>query len=540
MFIICTVYFLWVVRELKKAIFWLYLWQLKEYHIGRFLSHFKTQNGKSLILNPWLGLKYLLFFIFIFSILGVFSFFSFFQISVFILGMYVLEGLYSIVVFFKGKAVSPVATKKIAFLSISSSFLIVGYVVSLFFFFTDFTTQTLYLLAFDILTPLIVSFIVLILQPVTVFERNKVIKRATEKREQYPDLLSIGITGSFGKTSTKEFLSTILSKNFKVLKTEKHQNSEMGISRCILNNLDERYDLFVCEMGAYNRGGIKLLSSIAKPSIGIITGINNQHLDTFGSQEKIVETKFELIDSLPYNSGTAILNWDNKLVRDGYHLAMDSVKYSSANKEADLWAEDIVVEKNFLSFKACCKDGDSAQFKVNVLGKHNISNLLAAIGAAKKIGMSMENIAWGAGKIEPWQSGMKHYFGINNLEVIDASYSANYTGVMAHLDYLETLPGDKTIVMLPLIELGKEAKKVHLEIAKRIGEVCGLAVILRKDYFKDMKKEAVKAGIREENFVLLKKPEEMFKKIMDFSYYQQGTILLESRVPEELKKMFLE
>ena len=173
-----------------------------------------------------------------------------------------------------------------------------------------------WLLIFDILTPAIISAIVLIFQPISVFEKYRLIKKAKNKRKKFSNLLVIGITGSYGKTSTKEFLYTILVEKFgkdKVLKTKEHQNSEVGISNCILKELNETYEIFIVEMGAYNIGGIKLLCNIAQPKIGILTGINEQHMATFGSQENIIKAKFELINSLP-EDGLAILNWDNNFI----------------------------------------------------------------------------------------------------------------------------------------------------------------------------------------------------------------------------------
>ncbi|GAI48689.1 unnamed protein product, partial [marine sediment metagenome] len=152
--------------------------------------------------------------------------------------------------------------------------------------------------------------------------------------EQFKNLLVVGITGSYGKTSTKEFLATVLSKRFNVLKTKEHQNSEIGISRCILNELKPEHKVFIVEMGAYGKGGIKLLCDIAKPKIGILTGMNEQHLALFGSQENIIKTKYELIENLP-SDGMAIFNGNNKYCSELYGKTNISLKKIT---NYDIWA----------------------------------------------------------------------------------------------------------------------------------------------------------------------------------------------------------
>ena len=147
------------------------------------------------------------------------------------------------------------------------------------------------------MTIILIPLLILSFQIPSALWRKNLINKAKQKRLKFKNLLVIGITGSYGKTSTKEFLATILSEKYKVLKTKEHQNSEVGVSQCILNDLKPEHEIFVCEMAAYNRGGIKLLCDIVKPKIGILTGINEQHMATFGSQENIIKTKYELIES---------------------------------------------------------------------------------------------------------------------------------------------------------------------------------------------------------------------------------------------------
>lgn len=426
---------------LKLFLFWLWLWQLKEYHLGRFLAHFQEGQAVKKILSSLWRLKY------------------------------------------------PKFTKKILII------LFVGLFLSTFAILNEY-----YLSVY-----LLIIFVPLFFQIITVIWRKGYLVKARKKREKFKNLLAIGITGSYGKTSTKEFLYAILNSKFpnKILKTKEHQNSEVGISQCILNNLRPEHEIFICEMGAYNRGGIKLLCDIIKPKIGILTGINEQHMATFGSQENIIKAKYELIESLPQD-GIAFFNGKNKYCLD---------LYNKTNVEKYLY-------------------GQNASF----FGEENI---LGAMTVAEKLGMTKEEIKLAVGRIDNKMPGVSIKKGINGLTIIDATYSANPDGVMANLEYLKKFSEKKIIVMPCLIELGSASKEVHQRIGKKIAEVCDLAIITTKDRFKEIK-DGVKAKqsskeTRLQNILLLENPQKIFEKITSFA--REGAILLESRVSVKLIRL---
>ena len=490
MFLFFVLSFFWFLRTLKAVLFWIYLWQLKEYHIGRFIDHFRTKKGRELLFNKLAGLKVLL-------ALGLFvsSLFVFFALIL----LYFLEVLKGFIDIFRKGIKRPVLTKKTILL------VLVGAWVGLVFFFLVFRFSgnlpiaVLALLLFDILFPIVISAVVLLLQPLAVLGRNRIIKKAKKKREQFKNLLVIGVTGSYGKTSTKEFLATILSEKFKVLKTKEHQNAEIGIARCILDELDESYEVFVVEMAAYNRGGIKLLCDIAKPKIGVLTGINEQHMATFGSQENIIKAKYELIESLP-EDGVAFFNAKNKYCSELYEKT--KIKKFLYGKEAELMGTE---------------------------------NILGAAVVARELGMAQEEISRIVEKIKNKTGGFQLKEGINGLKIIDATYSANPDGVMVHLEYLKSFPGKKVIVMPCLIELGKSSKEVHKRIGKKIGEVCDLAIITTGDRFKEIQAgvKMAEARPRPVEVLFMGDPKEIFKKIK--STTKPGdVVLLESRVPSKL------
>jgi len=544
-----TVLFFWFFKEIKSFLFWTYLWQLKNYHIGRFLAHFDTYSGKKIFNNLVSYLKYVIF-IALFLMMGsaVYTYpkpFNFYLIeySIYIVGLipllfliYCAEGLVAILGILRKRIKVPQMTSKISLL-LPIIFIPLGVITVVFtqIFIDDYLNPSKWIsfdlipfamsiLSFDILTPLIVSFIILLFQPITVFLRNRIIKKAIKKRESLENLLVIGITGSYGKSSVKEFLKFILSKEFKVVSTEKNENSEVGISQCILNEVKEEHEVFICEMGAYNKGGIKFLCNISKPKIGILTGINNQHLATFASQKNIVKAKFELIDSLPME-GLAVLNWDSELIRDNFKSSINNIKYSVSEKQ-DVWAEDIKGGKEGISFKLLFKTGENYDLNLNINGVQNVPNLLAAVAVGRKLGMETEAIVERLKEIDSSVGGMR-FKKFNGFDVVDATYSSNFNGIISHLDYLKNWEGKKILVMPCLIELGSNGRKAHEEIGRKIGEVCDLAIITSRDYLKDLKKGGVK------NIVFMDNGEKIFKKI--YSFAKEGdVVLLESRVPLKL------
>ncbi|MDD2696785.1 MAG: Mur ligase family protein [Candidatus Pacebacteria bacterium] len=478
--------FLWFLRTTKAILFWIYLWQLKEYHLGRFFDHFRTEKGKRLIYNKLNVSKLVL--VFIFPFLPLLIFFL-------LLLFYIAESFKVLVDLLKSQLRKPVLTLKTIFL------ILIGIFIEFLFLFTlslkieDITQFAFLLLCFDVLTPVITSLFVLLFQPMAVLGRNRIIKKAKEKRAKSGNLLVIGITGSYGKTSTKEFLYTILSQKYRVLETKEHQNSEVGIARCLLNDLKPEHEIFIVEMGAYGKGGIKLLCDIVKPKIGIITGVNEQHLATFGSMENLLSAEGggELVESLP-EDGSAFFNGKNKYCRELY----EKTKI-----------------KKFL-------------YGQNV-GLQGLENIEGAKMVAKEIGMTEEEIEKAVNKIENKFPGIIIKNGINGLKIIDATYSANPDSVIAHLEYAKTLPGKKILVMPCLIELGKASEEVHRRIGQKIAQLADLAIITTKDRFKEIQEGAGQKAIFLEN------PEEIFKKIKSFCK-EGDTVLLESRVPIQLIK----
>ena len=278
-------------------------------------------------------------------------------------------------------------------------------------------------------------------------------------------------------------------------------------------------------MGAYKIGEIAEICGIVKPEVGILTGINEQHLDLFGSIENTIRAKFELIEALPEN-GLAVLNGDIKQVcichsdrsergtseRSGgicKHKILISNKgntkhtfYPLTDPSAPIVARDdkcvnLVKVENIKHFSLDnvsdikvyqdCVEFiyKNQKFKANILGKHYIENLLAAIITAEKLGMNLEEISKAVEKIRPSKFMMRKLDGLNNSVFIDDSYSANPDGVIAALNYLDEAYQDyKKIIVFPgIIELGNKSEDVHRKLFNKIGEICDVAYIVNIGYW---------------------------------------------------------
>ena len=296
-------------------------------------------------------------------------------------------------------------------------------------------------------------------------------------------------------------------------------------------------------MAAYKKGEIELLCDIAQPKIGVVTGVNEQHLALFGSMKNLLmaEGGGELSKSLP-KDGTLYVNGDNKYCLYLYkNFAGQKKIYSLSNKmiDSDIWSDSITVHKDSISFLAINKLGDLAHFGVNVLGKQNVQNLLGAILIASELGVNFGDISDACKDISQKSAGATLKKGKHGINIIDSSYSANPDGVIADLEYLSIFPGKKVIVMPCLIELGTKSSEVHEKIGRKMGKVCDLAIITNKDKFKEIEKGFRKTQRYKGKCVLCDKPQDIYSMITLFCK-EGDTVLLEGRIPAKLTKLLTE
>ena len=288
-------------------------------------------------------------------------------------------------------------------------------------------------------------------------------RQAKNKLYGMKDLKRIAITGSYGKTSSKNILNDILNVKFNSYATEKSFNTMNGLMISINNKLDKFNDVFISEMGAFVRGEIKELCDFIKPQYGILTTIGTAHLESFKTRENIQKAKFELIDSLP-SDGIAVLNMD-----DPYQTSYDikssckKVWVSIKDKKADVYASDIKLSGNGTSFKITFKDTkESAVLETKLLGDANVYNILEASALAYNLGMTLDQIKIGVKKIKPIEHRLelKKYGDIN---IIDDAYNSNPVGAKMAVDVLGMMEGKKIIVTPGMVELGEKDYDYNME-----------------------------------------------------------------------------
>ncbi len=524
------IFIFWTTALIRRLFFWVYLWQLKEYHRKRFIDHFRTEKGKKIFQNRTFIIKISLLFL---------SFISNFFVYILFL-IYILEALKTLLGIFRKTILKPIPTLKSSMI-LAASFALAIAVAILFFNTSSFIRV---LLTIDLFIFTFVSIFVFFFSPLTTFFQYRLLKKAKRKRERHKNLIVVGITGSYGKTSTKEFLAQILLEKFKVLKTPKNNNSEVGIAQTILNDLKDQ-EIFIAEIGAYDKGKVKQVCKFLQPQIGIVCGINEQHLSLFGSMENLISSEGgkELVESLPEN-GMAIFNEDSYIIKNSklkiqnYNPKLKNIKFCSVKEKKDIWAQDIRVEKEFLLFKISSRKDEAVEFRVNLLGSQNIENILLAVCCAKELKMSLKEIAPACQKIKPQDGTLRLIKNKNNLNIIDSTYSTNPSAVIAHLEYLKLWKGKKVIVMPCIIELGKYSSKIHQKIGKEIAKVCDLAIITAYEKFEDIKKGAQSQGMDEKNILYLENPIMISKKLKEF-FKDEDIILLEGRPPGGLAKLLL-
>ncbi len=508
-----------LVKIARDGLFYLWLWQIKEYRTDRMRAYLRDEKnvvGKNILY--FVGLAFFTIFYSVVNTVRTIEPYIFgpmksnifhsnqFTVVLYLILLFFVFTFCKILVEIKNKTLKrPKFTFRVLFTLLT---IVVLYSIGVLYWIPASAGMTrplvllslliLHLLLFYFITPFLITAIILFTNPFFNFQKKRIIKKAAAKMRNLKKIKVIGITGSYGKTSTKEFLDVILSKKYKVIKTTGNNNTNIGVARTVLNKVSDDYDYFICEMGAYKIGEIEEICGIAKPEIGILTGINEQHLDLFGSIENTIKAKFELIEALP-ESGLAVLNGDNGYIKSRILNLESGIRNSKLENIVpplkkgargisgiDKKIEDIILYslKNISNIKVTPDYVEfiykNQKFKANFLGRHYIENLLAAIIAAENLGMNLEEISEAVKKIKPSKFMMRKLEGLNNSIFIDDSYSANPDGVIAALNYLDEAYQDyKKIIIFPgIIELGKESKEVHKKLFGKIDRVCDVAYIL--------------------------------------------------------------
>jgi UDP-N-acetylmuramoyl-tripeptide--D-alanyl-D-alanine ligase len=348
------------------------------------------------------------------------------------------------------------------------------------------------------LSPLLLFLANLLLVPVQ-SAINQTYLRQAQRRLHDVEPLVIGITGSYGKTSTKYLLEQLLSGHRRVFKTPLSYNSLMGVCRAINDGLPADCDVFIAEMGAYRPGDIKELCDLVQPTIGILTAIGPQHLERFKTIDNIQQTKYELIAALP-PEGVAILNNDDPRCRvladRTTHVRVMRYGLDRDGQALDVWAENMTMGPEGLSFTMADQQGRQVAAQTILLGRHAILNILGAACAAMALGLSLEDLAKAIRRLPPVPHRLQLMDNGGGVTIIDDSYNSNPIGAMAALEVLQGFRAGRRILVTPgMVELGPLEAQLNEELGAQAAAVCDYVILVGVERTKPLL-----AGLQRKNF----------------------------------------
>lgn len=343
----------------------------------------------------------------------------------------------------------------------------------------------------------VVILAVIILIPVEKAINRRYYNEARDILRSMPDLKIIGVTGSYGKTSTKHYLQRILSESYETLMTPGSYNTTMGVIRTVREMMKPYTQVFICEMGAKQNGDVKEICDLVHPYAGIVTAVGPMHLETFKSIDNVQSTKFELVDSLP-SDGFAVVNDDFEYCANRKVDNVECLRYAVANDDnAAYHAEDVVYSPEGTKFRMVGPEGLDLELSTKLVGECNISNLMAAAIVALRLGVPTEKIQYAVGRIEQVEHRLSIRRTPGAVTIIDDAFNSNPSGSKMALDVLKSFSADgKRIVVTPgMIELGDEQYRLNEEFGKRIADSADIAIVV-SNYNRD----AIVKGIRSTDF----------------------------------------
>lgn len=358
--------------------------------------------------------------------------------------------------------------------------------------------------------------------------KNKSIK----KLESFKSLEVIGITGSYGKTSSKNILGDILNVKYNALKSPKNYNTPFGLMITINEYLTKYHDYFIAEMGACKTKEIKELCDLVKPKYGILTKIGKSHLETFKSVENIIKTKFELIESLPEN-GVGILNADDEL-QVNYELKNNCqiIWIGIENKQkSNIYADNIKLSSKGTTFTVHFKNNKkSIDFETKLLGKANIYNILASIALGDTLGLTTEELVLGVSKVKPVEHrlNIKPYY---DMYLIDDAYNANIEGAKMALDVLNLFKGKKIVITSGIIELGEKAYEINKDLGLYMANNTDIAILIGEKQTKPIYDGLKEKKFNENNIYVFNSIQDGLN-ILNSLKEKETYILLQSDLPD--------
>lgn len=380
-----------------------------------------------------------------------------------------------------------------------------------------------------ILPSLLIYPVAIILMPFEYLIKKKYESEARSILNKHNNLIKIGITGSYGKTSTKNIVTEILSNSYYTLKTPHSYNTPMGITRTLRENLKNTHEVFVCEMGADHVGDITYLMNMVKPKYGIVSSIGPQHLNTFMSIDNIVREKMREIEMLP-EDGVGIINLDNDYIaRYPIRNICKIISVGINNPNSDYLARNIVYSKEGTSFEVTINNEDY-KFETVLLGEHNVLNILLAIALSVELQIEPNKIVEAVKNL----SSIEHRLEakkINGYSFIDDAFNSNPSGCLYALKALSMMPNKRVIVTPGLIDLGEQENRANYDFGKNMLGLVDFVILVGKNQTKYIYKGLNDVNFNLENVVVVDSIYDAFNYV--YSHFSsEDTILLENDLPD--------
>ncbi len=519
---------LWLAQLVRAVLRQGALWQVKEYRPDRLRAHLRLASSRVLVLYPAvLGRALLLAAALLLPQRRG-------AVMLALTALYAATGAQFLLEMGERRVRRPVPTSKALGIMCTALLLLVGAFVALVRFGVH---ASVAFQALDLALPFVVGGLVLAAAPITAGRRAATVRRAAAHVRSIKHLITVGVTGSYGKSSTKEFLATLLDDRFRVLKTPANVNTEIGIAQHVLAHARPEHEVFVCEMGAYREGEIARAAAMVRPRIGILTAVGNQHLALFGSRDALARAKGELLAALPAD-GVGIVNGDDDAcVRLARESPARRVLRFGLQSSHDVWASDVRQTPDALTLELHI-GAAQAETHLSLVGPLHVPNFLAAAAAAHALGMTVDEIARAAQDIRPLPRTMEPYHAPDGTFIVDDSYSANPDGVIAALETLRKIPAERRIVVLtPLIELGQEAAAEHRRIGEALARVQpALAVLTDRDFAPELLEGASRLDPRARRWLVVEPRVHAAAERVRALRGREACLLLEGRIPETLRR----
>jgi len=380
-------------------------------------------------------------------------------------------------------------------------------------------------------TPAVIGLSRFVMEPVEASIRRWYLRDAHGKLLRLQPIV-VGITGSYGKTSTKFFLSHLLESQYRVLMTPESYNTAMGICRVIRGELGPEHQVFVVELAENERGGFKQLLSLVPCSTSIVTSVGMQHLEEFGSEAAIRQVMQDFV-RMPPSGSTVVLNGDDTALTDLTNVSGKKVlRTSSAGSgSADFRAENVVVSSEGLAFDIVRSEGERVSCRSTILGRQNVANILLSVAAARELGVSWAAVQEGIRTLQPPPHRLQVLSEAGGVRIIDDAFNANPAGFAMAMEVLASFPSRRVLVTPGLVSLGSAEEAENVEAGKRAAQAADTVILVGPRKTQPVRVGLLAAGFPEGSIVTVHSLDEV-NKMMRTMLVPGDTVLFENDLPD--------